>query len=44
MRASVEVPPKAGNALQEVCVCVCERASVCMWGECGLYVGSVPLK
>ena len=30
-----------GNALQEVCVCVCGRVSVYVWGEC-LYGGSVP--
>ena len=28
MRAFVDAPPEAGNALQEACVCVCGRESV----------------
>ena len=40
-----ESPPKSGKcSARGVRVCVCECASVSVWGECGLYGGSVPFK
>ena len=40
-----ESPPKSGKcSARGVRVCVCECASVSVWGECGLHGGSVPFK
>ena len=37
-------PPRKREMLCKRCACVCERVSVYVWGECGLYGGSVPFK